>query len=348
MKKPLVTVVVPIYNVEKYLDRCIFSIINQTYQDLEIILVDDGSPDNCPQICDDYARKDSRIKVIHKKNAGLGMARNTGIDHATGEYICFFDSDDYVELDTIATCVATATEHNADVVLFGHDRVTNEGKQISTQIPCPPKCLFTNEEITRVLLPMSLSGNQKRNEDWKTPLSACNKLYSLEMIRKSGWRFVSERDIISEDFYSLTELHGYLQRVYILDRVFYHYTVNNASLSCSYKPDRFERTRVFYNAMVSLGNEMGLNDVLEQPIKELTFGFTIGAMKHIVSSGLQHRQKYRELKKIIKDNCLQKIVRTTCYGCCNLQKKLLYWAVKHKQVWLCYLFVYLKNKQDAY
>ena len=96
MSSPLVTIVVPIYNVEKYLTRCVDSIINQTYQNLEIILVDDGSPDNCPRICDEYAKKDHRIKVIHKINAGLGMARNTGIENATGKYICFFDSDDYI------------------------------------------------------------------------------------------------------------------------------------------------------------------------------------------------------------------------------------------------------------
>ena len=87
----LVSVVLPIYNVEKYMDRCINSIINQTYKNLEIILVDDGSPDNCPQKCDDWGIKDSRIKVVHKKNAGLGMARNTGIENATGDYICFID-----------------------------------------------------------------------------------------------------------------------------------------------------------------------------------------------------------------------------------------------------------------
>ena len=86
----LVTVVVPIYNVEKYLERCLSSIVNQTYTDLEILLIDDGSTDGCPGICDRFAAQDSRVRVIHKQNAGLGMARNTGIDHATGDYICFF------------------------------------------------------------------------------------------------------------------------------------------------------------------------------------------------------------------------------------------------------------------
>ena len=92
----LVSVVVPVYKVEKYINKCIDSIINQTYKNLEIILVDDGSPDRCPQICDEYAKKDNRIKVIHKKNSGLGAARNTGIDAAKGEYIGFVDSDDWI------------------------------------------------------------------------------------------------------------------------------------------------------------------------------------------------------------------------------------------------------------
>lgn len=101
MSNGLVTIVLPIYNVEKYLNRCINSIVNQTYKNLEIILVDDGSPDKCPEMCDEWEKKDTRIKVIHKQNEGLGMARNTGIENATGDYICFFDSDDYLELTAI-------------------------------------------------------------------------------------------------------------------------------------------------------------------------------------------------------------------------------------------------------
>ena len=94
--KPKVSIIVPVYNVEKYLDRCMESLLNQTLKDIEIILVDDGSPDNCPQICDEYAKKDSRVKVVHKVNAGLGYARNSGLDVASGEYVAFVDSDDYV------------------------------------------------------------------------------------------------------------------------------------------------------------------------------------------------------------------------------------------------------------
>lgn len=343
----LVTIVIPIYNTERYLERCIESVVNQTYRALEIILVDDGSPDHCPRICDEYAGKDPRIKVIHKKNEGLGMARNTGIDHATGDYICFFDSDDYVEPDTIETCVTAAREREADLVIFGMDDVTPDGAALDTHIPCPPKQLFIGEEITNILLPMAVYRNLKTGEDWEIGLSACNRLYSMALIRETGWRFVSEREIISEDFYSLAELHGYLNRVYVIGRAFYHYMVNNASLSRSFKPDRFERIKLFYGAMISLSEKMGLRDALDQPIKWFTFGISMGAMKLVVTSELGLKERRRELQKMIKDDCLQEIVRTTCYDRCGFQKKLLYTATKYKLVWLCFLLLYLRNKRNA-
>lgn len=343
----LVSVVLPIYKVEKYLDRCISSVVSQTYSNLEIILIDDGSPDNCPQICDIWAKKDSRIKVIHKENQGLGMARNTGIDHATGSYICFFDSDDSVAPDTIATCIAAAREHNAELVVFGHDDVTPDMQLLDTHIPNPPQKLFTGEEITKKLLPISVYSNLKTGEDWNMVMSSWNKLYSMDVIRRSGWRFASEREIISEDFYSLTELYGHLNSVYVLDRAFYHYTVNNGSLSRSYRPDRFERIKLFYEAMVALSEKMGLEDVLEQPVKGVTFGITVGAMKLIVASDLGLQRRYSELRKIVKDDFLHKLIKGTDYSGAGFQKKLLYQAAKYNLVLLCFLLVYLKNKRNT-
>lgn len=345
--EPLVTVVIPIYNTEPYIDRCIESVIRQTYRLLEILLVDDGSTDNCPRICEDYATRDPRIRVIHKKNEGLGMARNTGIDQATGAYICFFDSDDYVEPDTIEVCVAVAVEQQADEVIFGYSDVTASGATVRTHIPHTPRPLFVGAQITAELLPMALYTNQGIAGDWEVPLSACNKLFSLAAIRDAGWRFVSEREIISEDFYSLTELHGHLRRVCILDRVFYHYTVNPTSLSRSYRPDRFARIQSFYEAMISLSEKMELGETLLQPIKAVTFGLIIGAMKQIVAAELNFKQRYRELRRMVKDGFLQELIRTTEYSGVGVQKKLLYQAARYKLAWLCFLMVYLKNKRNA-
>jgi len=115
MKKKLITIIVPVYNVADYLERCIYSIINQTYKNLEIILVDDGSTDDSGLMCDDFASKDKRIKVIHKENGGLSDARNVAIDIATGDYITFVDSDDYIELDMVEFLYESIINNDADI-----------------------------------------------------------------------------------------------------------------------------------------------------------------------------------------------------------------------------------------
>ena len=122
---PKISIIVPIYNVEAYLDRCMQSLIMQTLREIEIIMVDDESPDNCPTICDNYAKQDSRIKVIHKKNGGLGFARNSGLEIATGKYIAFLDSDDFVDISMYETLYNTATQYNLDTVFCGFNQYSS-------------------------------------------------------------------------------------------------------------------------------------------------------------------------------------------------------------------------------
>lgn len=124
MKREKISIIVPIYNVEKYLERCVDSLVNQTYENIEIILVDDGSPDYCPQLCDEYAKKDSRIVVIHKKNGGLSDARNYGLCKASGEYILYVDSDDYIELDSCEKLV-NGMANNVDMVVGAYKELRN-------------------------------------------------------------------------------------------------------------------------------------------------------------------------------------------------------------------------------
>lgn len=124
---PMISVIVPIYNVEKYLARCVDSIVNQTYKNLEIILVDDGSPDRCPQVCDDYAEKDSRIKVVHKKNGGLSDARNAGMAVATGEYISFIDSDDWIETSMFELLLNNIFQYDCEISCGGIMMVWENG-----------------------------------------------------------------------------------------------------------------------------------------------------------------------------------------------------------------------------
>ena len=123
-----VSVIIPIYNTEKYLVRCMDSVLGQTLKDIEIILVDDQSPDNAPAQCDKYVKMDSRVRVIHKKNGGLGLARNSGLEIATGEYVAFLDSDDYVDKRMYELLYRVAVEHNCQMVMSGYNFVDRHGK----------------------------------------------------------------------------------------------------------------------------------------------------------------------------------------------------------------------------
>ena len=343
MSSPLVTIVVPIYNVEKYLTRCVDSIINQTYQNLEIILVDDGSPDNCPRICDEYAKKDSRIRVIHKENAGVGMARNTGIENATGKYICFFDSDDYIEPITIEQSCLLAEQESADLVCFGHVEESPEGQVLTYRLPNPPKIVFCDEEVTRVLMPMTLSYDAKSGEDWNLSLSAWCALFSMDIIRRHEWRFVSEREIISEDIYSVLEYYQYAKKVAFIKKPFYHYISNPISLSKSYRKDRYDQLKILANKLTVLSSEMGCEDLLRQRISTIFLGLTIGALKQIAFSNLDKKEKQEQIKSILNDPYMQVVLAGFDNSGDRTSKKIFFCAMRKRRIGLINLMLKIKG-----
>ncbi len=165
----LVSVIVPIYNVEAYLSRCVDSIINQTYKNLEIILVDDGSPDRCGEICDEYARKDSRIVVIHKENGGLSDARNTGIEKASGEYISFIDSDDWIEPEMIETLYNACLSNSVKMAYCGIYDVDENLNKKARKSSDFDDVLDSKDVLMRML------------ESKGASLSACNKICHFEL-----------------------------------------------------------------------------------------------------------------------------------------------------------------------
>ena len=187
---PKVSIIVPVYKVEKYLDRCVQSLINQTLNDIEIILVDDGSPDNCPQMCDDYALKDKRIKVIHKNNAGLGFARNSGLDIARGEYIAFCDSDDCVREDAYEVLYEKMIDSDSDVVYGWMIHEMKDGHW-------EDYCKFSNEKIIEgqrvkefAMDVVSFPPNIKHRERI-IDVSSCMALYRKDIIDNNNIRFMS-------------------------------------------------------------------------------------------------------------------------------------------------------------
>lgn len=258
MKQPFFSVVLPIYNVEKYLNRCIESIITQDFDDYELILVDDGSYDNCPKICDDWCKKDSRIRVIHKDNAGLGMARNTGIDNARGKYIFFFDSDDYILPGLLSDVFNNICKTSCDAVFFGMKRISDTGKELALLVPNPEKDFYDNKnEIMNKLFPDFLAMNPHTGRRSWLRISVCTCCLSMEFLKQNKLRFVSEREYISEDIYFYIEMFSKLRSVVLLKNIYYVYYQNAGSLTFSYKSDRYERTNKFYSDMDCLIKKLG-------------------------------------------------------------------------------------------
>lgn len=329
--KQLVTVVIPIYGVDKYLDRCVNSVVSQTYPNLEIILVDDGSPDNSPQMCDAWARKDSRIRVIHKENAGLGMARNTGIEHATGSYICFFDSDDYIHSDTIEQALRLALDQEAQIVVFGSQDVDADGKITATYVPATEMTCFRGEAVRESFL-LDLIDPRHRDANYpELMLSACCCLFDMELIRQTQFRFVSERQNISEDSYSLIWLYRYVESVALLPEAKYYYCKNSSSLTRIYRPDRYDKIRSFYRNTLAMAQEQGYGTKIQARIGGLFLSFTIAAMKQIVEADMGWREKWKAISRILQDDILQNALRNPECQYRGKPRNLLLHTMRRKQ-----------------
>lgn len=213
-KKGSISVVIPVYKVEPYLDRCVQSIVNQTYRDLEIILVDDGSPDNCPAICDAWAEKDSRIRVIHKENGGLSDARNVGMALATGEYIAFIDSDDWIAPEMLQRLYDAMQRDNSNIAACTVQMVWEDDTpcEMLTVQRC---CVLDREDAQRALLRETLL---------KQPV--WYKLYRWEIIKDIPF----EVGKYHEDVYWSYQAVGNAGRVSLIDYIGYFYFQRSGSI----------------------------------------------------------------------------------------------------------------------
>lgn len=224
MKHPLISVIIPVYKVEAYLRDCLDSVINQTYRNLEIILVDDGSPDNCGCICDEYAAKDDRVIAIHKKNAGVGAARNIGIQIARGEWISFVDSDDWLELRMYQVLAKYIEESNVDALCFGYDSVY---KDYRIEKSCCKKYTFLGDMKEDNVFQAFMKGNTmhdciihtsciqgnirflehlKHYEDGLFRLSLYSKIHSFVLLPQILYHYRMRPDSVTHDFRQIQSL----------------------------------------------------------------------------------------------------------------------------------------------
>ncbi len=328
---PVISIIVPCYRVERYLDRCVQSLLHQTLKDIEIILVDDGSPDRCSQMCDAYARQDARIKVVHKENGGLGYARNSGLEIATGDYVAFVDSDDFVETDMYEVLYEEAVQSDADVVFsnfyterkkgqWHENREVNERKE------------WTGIDIKEFMLDMVASAPYEKTER-KYQMSVWHSIYRRSIVESNHIRFFSEREVLSEDFPFQMEFLKHAQKVVYIPRVFYHYCSNGDSLTHSFSPDKFQRIQKLYNIMSEQLKDV--NDSQER-LDRFYIGYMRARMIELIESELPEKRKI--LSDVLKSNTLKSIYNRYSPSYLPLYSRLIYIFSAKKQTILLMLF----------
>lgn len=219
------SVIVPVYKVEKYLISCIESVLNQTFSDFELILVDDGSPDKCPEICDDFKQKDTRIKVVHKQNGGLASARRAGIKVAQGDYVFNLDSDDQIEADTLECAYNIINESKCDIVSFSYKWVKG-GKTVNITTDCLDEGYYGKQDIEKYIYPKILMDKDMNHISYYLS----GKAVKRELLTPIQLN-VSEKISLGEDLCCVVPCYLKAESVYLSKKQAYLYTVREDSLS---------------------------------------------------------------------------------------------------------------------
>lgn len=334
--KVKISVIVPVYNVERYLSRCVKSIVSQTYSNLEIILVDDGSTDSSGKLCDDF--KDIRIRVIHKKNEGLGKARNTGIKYATGKYIMFVDSDDYIDKTMIANLYNSLRKNNADTCIGGFKRVYTDKSEVLKN-KYSNQTFYNKEILTNVLVKMF--GKNSRNDD-HIEMSVWKVLFDNQIIKTNNILFPSERKFISEDIIFDIEYFSKSRVVTMSNDDGYNYCDNDNSLTTKYNPDRFNLQKVLFKELIKQSKELGIFDLSYQRILD-TFIANVRYCIKLNQKYLPRKEAKSRILSICHDNTVQVALKKHRVND-GAKSNFVNFLIMKKKVNCLLLIMKLKNK----
>lgn len=323
--KPKVSIIVPCWGVEKYLNQTVESLTSQTLEDLEIILVDDESPDRVPEMCDDWAKKDSRIKVVHKKNGGLGLACNSGLEVATGDYVAFCDSDDWIDRNAYKKMYENALEKNADLIMTSFKYVDLDGTSLQKQSLTYSNRLYSGSEIHKIMKGIIASSPDCADER-EFQASAKVTFYKNEIIRKFGLQFVSERIIPSEDLIFNLDYLAHCNSVQTISEKYYNYRFNPESISHHVKRDAYKVSKNLYQVLRQKINTYGLGIDGIYRIQRMFIGTTRATVARIIKSDLSADIKKELLNEICKDSLLKDIYRDYPVNSMPLKHRFFLWA----------------------
>ena len=331
MKKvsnPLISVIIPVYKVEKYLEKCVDSVINQTYKNLEIILVDDGSPDNCPKICDEYAKKDKRIKVIHKENGGVGSARNKGMEKAVGEYITFVDSDDWLEKNFIQEMLFIINKYKVDYVTCGYYRVYENKKEI------------INGNLEEIVIDSKEYVNKLLN------VQNGYGFVHMKLIKKekiSSLRF-EEKLVVGEDALFNIQLCKNIEKIVIYNKPLYNYYFNTNSVVRKYNN---EYCNNYLKSMIYMSEYIRKNYNNIETIINL-YNYIVYHVMLICVNYCYHpknNNKYKSLKKVCNIELFNEAIKKSNYNELSLTRKVTLFTLKFKLYFLTAIICKIRQYQ---
>ncbi len=293
---PKVSVVVPVYNVEGYLERCVESLRKQSLREIEIILVDDGSTDGSGGLCDRYGKEDGRIKVIHKKNEGQGIARNCGLDIATGKYVAFVDSDDYMELDAYEKITDFMDRENAQLCAFGYVKQDEKGS-VFYRSGITKECFAGNKVGTRYA--GHFFGDEPGHNEL-SGISSCMTVFLKEIIDKHGIRFPSERKVASEDTVFNLDFCLHIEKALTMPEEFYHYCQKADSFSKGYLPGRYEKGVRFCYILKEYAKQYGIEGLVDNRIRMFFWGTVMDCIKQEIRMNKEKgmRTVYSQIKAL--------------------------------------------------
>lgn len=338
MKSPFISLVLPVYNVQAYIERCVESIVHQDYEDYEVILVDDGSTDESGCICDELSEKYSNVTALHKENGGLGSARNYGMQYVRGEYVVFIDSDDWVADRFLKTIDSYLRTEKPDVLKYGY-RQMKDGVPGKTTVPYYAEGLYRREKIETVILPGAIGPIRLFDYSRNALLSAWACAYSMKFLRENELWFESEREILNEDYLFNIAVLLNANSVRVTHEVLYMYDYRGGSLSKRYVQRMPERKLRLLGRYKSLLEDKSLFETYSSAYYAQCVDSFYACISNECGQWADESRSIMNIREILNIPECAEALRRCNHSALGLKGTIIYWLMRAKQPVLIY-FLY--------
>lgn len=329
---PLLSIIVPVYGVEKYIRQCVDSILKQTFVDFELILVDDGSLDNCPQICDEYAQKDHRIQVIHQENGGLVAARKSGLSLCQGTYIGIVDGDDWIDQTMFEKMVKAAQQTQADIVVC--DTIEENGTHTQLKSHGIFEGFFTKQDLIKEVYPKMLYTGEYYVFGVMPAL--WNKLYKRDILINAVSK-VDKHISLGEDVAAIYPALLEANSLYILPncQALYHYRILNQSMSRRYDKNLFDKNHVLFTHLKRVFTESEYSHLLQPQLNYYIAYLALEAVQNEFRLGNEHSfwKKYHTISQKVSDSIIAEAYHAISLRSIHSHHKILLFGLKHRWYW---------------